>query len=70
MSYIKNKRKVITGSKRQFLGKTEGFKDKQEKSFYQRMLKAYLAGHEYFHFGYEYIFNKRVPARHLVLQNN
>jgi len=37
--------------RRLFLGKTEGFKDKQERSYYQKMLKAYLKGHEYFRYG-------------------
>lgn len=55
--------------KRTFLGKTEKFADNMEKKFNQRMLKAYLAGHEYFHFGYEYLFNQRLPKRHLVMQS-
>ncbi|MCO6149089.1 hypothetical protein [Flavobacterium sp. NRK1] len=55
--------------KRQFLGKTDNFKDKAERSFYQRMLKAYLKGNEFFHYGYMYIANKRYPKRHAVLQS-
>lgn len=37
--------------RRRFLGKTENFKSKEEKHFYNRMLKAYLKGNEYFFFG-------------------
>lgn len=55
--------------KRQFLGKTENFKSKRERSFFQRMLKAYLAGHEYFHFGYENVTPfRRERKLHKVLQ--
>lgn len=38
-------------TKRKFLGKTSGFKDNQERHFYQRMLKAYLRGDKIFQFG-------------------
>jgi hypothetical protein len=51
-------------TKRRFLGKTEFVIDrtspekelasKQERHFYQRMLRAYLKGKEYFNFGREY----------------
>lgn len=59
---------------RQFLGKTENFKDKQEKTFNQRMLNAYLKGCVYFHYGYEHMkslngIKKRMPKRYLVLQD-
>lgn len=43
---------------RKFLGKTEGFKDNRERHFYQRMLKAYLKGKQYFIFGFS---NKQDP---------
>jgi hypothetical protein len=33
---------------RKFLGKTEGFKDKQERNFENKHLKAYLNGHTHF----------------------
>lgn len=33
---------------RKFLGKTENFKDKKERRFNQKMLKAYLKGAEFF----------------------
>ena len=39
-----------TGQRRLFLGKTEGFADKRERAFYQRMLKAYLKGKKGFRF--------------------
>lgn len=39
-----------TGQRRLFLGKTEGFKDKRERSFYQKMLQEYLKGNRYFRF--------------------
>lgn len=54
---------------RKFLGKTEGFEHKKEKLFYQRMLKAYLAGHQYFHYGFKMVGNRRVPEKHIVLSN-
>lgn len=54
---------------RKFLGKTEGFTDKTERHFYQRMLKAYHAGHQFFHFGYETIMGQRQRKSHLVLQS-
>lgn len=34
-----------------FGGKTEGFKNKVEKVFNQRMLRAYLKGHQFFFYG-------------------
>jgi len=42
---------------RKFLGKTSGFKDNQERHFYQRMLKAYLRGDKIFQFGKSYKLN-------------
>lgn len=59
---------------RKFLGKTEGFKDNQERHFYQRMLKAHLKGKQYFHFGFSNQFNPITkvweygPTRYEVLQ--
>lgn len=55
--------------KRKFLGKTENFENKKDRTFHQRMPKAYLAGHKFFNFGYEYRFNTRTPKQHLVLQS-
>lgn len=37
--------------RRIFLGKTEGFKDKEEQKFFKKMLKAYLKGAEVFYHG-------------------
>lgn len=37
--------------RRIFLGKTEGFKNDDERKFYTKMLKAYLRGDQYFYFG-------------------
>lgn len=54
---------------RKFLGKTEGFEHQKEKHFHQRMLKAYLAGHKYFHYGFTTVGNRRVPEKHIVLQS-
>lgn len=39
---------------------------KTERHFYQRMLRAYLKGKDYFNFGYEYT-PHRQPIRHKVL---
>lgn len=50
---------------RKFLGKTENFKNNQERHFYQRMLKAYTKGKQYFFFGFD-IDGK--PIRHRVEQ--
>lgn len=35
---------------RKFLGKTKDFESKGERKFYQKMLKHYLAGHEFYTF--------------------
>ena len=37
--------------RRIFLGKTEGFKNEDERRFYTKMLKAYLRGDQYFYLG-------------------
>ncbi len=52
--------------KRHFLGKTDNFKDRGEKVFYQRMLKAYHNGRTYFCFGFNH---NGTPKEHAVLQN-
>lgn len=39
--------------RRNFLGKTSDFKDKQEKSFYQKMLKYYAKGAQKMPFGHD-----------------
>jgi len=36
---------------RRFLGKTDGFESKEERRYYQRMLRAYLKGQDYFAYG-------------------
>jgi len=56
---------------RRFLGKTENFKDNQERHFYQRMLKAYLKGKQVFNFGFKTVKNEfgaeiRVPSQYVV----
>lgn len=38
--------------RRSFGGKTENFKDKTERAFEQRHLKAYLKGHKRFRMGF------------------
>lgn len=71
------KGKVLDPNKyaeRKFTGENlaaKGFKDNRERHFYQRMLKAYLAGKPMFNFGFEQIKNEAgmlitVPKRHLV----
>jgi len=50
---------------RKFLGKTEGFKDRDEQSFYKRMLDAYLKGHTQFSFG-----GRKPKVYYEVLQSN
>lgn len=42
---------IIKKPVRIFGGKTENFKNKVDKVFNQRMLRAYLKGHEFFHYG-------------------
>lgn len=53
---------------REFLGKTEGFKDVQEQRWEQKHLKAYLKGYERFTFGYEGQGLDRHPVWHRVDQ--
>lgn len=48
---------------RKFLGKTEGFVDNTERHFYQRMLKAYLKGKEYFTYGFEWVKRDQIMVR-------
>ena len=63
-----------TEIKRKFTGKLniEIFNSKGEKiskdcqHFYDRMLRAYLQGKEFFNFGFETQNFKRVPIRHKV----
>jgi len=43
---------------RKFLGKTENFENKDERHFFQRMLKAYLQGRKFFDFGIDKFGNK------------
>jgi hypothetical protein len=43
--------------------------DKTERHFHQRMLRAYLKGKEYFHFGFTYKYGGRQPESHKVLVN-
>lgn len=70
MSDIQNKRKVVMPPQRRFLGKTENFKNNEERKFNQRMLKAYLAGRKFFDYGYEYVFGQRQPKQYEVLQSS
>lgn len=51
---------------RKFLGKTENFENKEERHFFQRMLKAYLNGRKTFDFGIDKFGNKN---NCLVLQS-
>lgn len=50
---------------RRFLGKTEGFIDKQEQKFENRHLKAYKRGEEYFIYGRDV---ERNPVYHNTKQ--
>lgn len=53
---------------KKFLGKTDNFSDNNERHFFQRMLKAYLKGQEFFHFGfYTNKIGERLPRPHEVL---
>lgn len=66
---------------RNFAGKTEFIIDhstpetleasKRERHFHQRMLRAYLKGKEYFHFGFHYdsVLRMKVKTIHKVLVN-
>lgn len=68
---MKHKQEKLTGvvMKRRFLGKTENFDNKLEKTFYERMLRAYLKGHTYFHFGITVLANGyRMPKITKVAQ--
>lgn len=42
---------------RLFLVKTENFQNKEERNFYQKMLKAYLKGHTHFQYGFHDVKN-------------
>lgn len=70
MSDVQSKRKVAKPQQRKFLGKTENFENKDEKRFFQRMLKAYLAGRKTFNYGFETVMGQRQPVEHMVLQHN
>lgn len=50
---------------RRFLGKLSDFKDKREQAFNQRMLKAYVKGHQYFAMGR---YDNGQPIMHRVKQ--
>lgn len=52
---LKPSKTTNTSQKRQFLGKTDNFTSKSERSFHQRMLKAYLKGYDFFAFGTHYV---------------
>lgn len=45
--------------RRSFGGKINNFKDKAERAFEDKHLKAYLKGHEKFTFGFKTVGNKR-----------
>lgn len=54
-------------AQRKFLGKTDNFENKEERTFYQRMLRAYLQGKKTFCCGFDKFRNPRV---HEVMQSN
>jgi len=56
---------IIPKPKRQFLGKTSDFKNKEERMFNQRMLKAYLQGKSDFIYGIDH---NGLPKSFEVLQ--
>ena len=58
--------RIKTTETRKFLGKTENFKDKEERHFFQRMLRAYLKGSINFFFGFDH---KGKPVQHKVLSS-
>lgn len=59
-------RRIPLPPQRKFLGKTENFESKKERTFYQRMLKAYLQGKKTFCCGFDKFKNPRV---HDVMQS-
>jgi len=77
LGQVERVRKIIEPKTKQFGGKTEFVLDystpealeasKRERHFYQRMLRAYLKGKEYFYFGYVYRYGNRYPQEHKVL---
>ena len=59
----KNRQKMLNKptNTRRFLGKTENFNSKQDQTFHQRMLRAYLRGAETFKFwGENYQVNQKL----------
>ncbi len=58
-------KRIVQKPQRKFLGKTSDFKDRDEKVFNQRMLKAYLNGRKTFHFGFD---TEGFPKSYDVLQ--
>lgn len=54
---------------RKFLGKTDNFKDKEQKHFFQRMLRAYLQGKKVFNYGFSRSLTGLVPNEYKVLQS-
>jgi len=66
-SSIKREARIKNKSSKKFAGKMENFKDNQERHFYQRMLRAYLKGWQYFDFGFEYTPTGRRPKQHEVM---
>lgn len=63
---MKNQKNVVVTEPRKFLGKTENFENKEERHFFQRMLRAYLKGHKEFAFGFR---PNGMPKKHTVLTN-
>lgn len=53
---------------RTFTGKTDNFSDPQERHFFQRMLRAYLKGAEFFYFGFKWIGSGRQRQQWKVMQ--
>jgi len=51
-SSIKREARLANQGKKQFGGKLDNFTDNRDRHFSQRMLKAYLRGHDRFAFGF------------------
>lgn len=49
----KDRKEIKRTSTRKFLGKLDGFTDKNDKVFNERMLRVYCKGKQYFFFGFE-----------------
>lgn len=56
--------------KRAFGGKTENFKDKEERNREKKHLKAYLKGQRYFFHGFEETITGRKSIRYVVINQS